>query len=78
MLDLFEAARRFIDIVYDETSASIIYHLGHGTPSKGNDRRPAGHRFDHHEAERLRPVNRKQQRVGIAKKILFFVFADLT
>ena len=34
----------------------------------GDDRSAARHRFDHYQAERLRPPDRKQQRAGVSQK----------
>jgi hypothetical protein len=39
-------------------------------PERDNGR-AARHRFDHHQAERLGPVDRKQQSRGIGEKFLF-------
>jgi hypothetical protein len=41
-----------------------------------DDRGPASYRLDLDEAERLRPVNRKQQRGGLAEKSLLLTVVD--
>ena len=38
--------------------------------AKGDHRRAAGHRLDHHQAERLGPVDGEQQRRGVAQERL--------
>ena len=43
----------------------------------GDDRRPARHRLDHHQPERLRPVDREEQRAGAAKEVGLLVGTDL-
>ncbi len=43
----------------------------------GDDRRAAGHRFDHHQAERFGPVDGKQQRRGVAEEVRLLGIADL-
>ena len=43
----------------------------------GHDRGAARHGLDHHQPERLRPVDRKQQRLGVAQELGFLVVADL-
>ena len=42
-----------------------------------DDRRTAGHRLDHDQAERLRPIDRNQQRYSAAQKFRFIRVADL-
>jgi hypothetical protein len=41
-------------------------------------RRSSRHRFNHDEPERLRPVDRKQQRARFAEKFAFLGFVDFT
>ena len=43
----------------------------------GDHRRAAGHGLDHHQAERFRPVDREQQRLGVAEKCRFLAVTDL-
>src|SRR5262245_57675884 len=65
--------------VDDETGHTVIDDLGYRTGPEGDDRRAASHRLDHHEAERLGPVDWKQQGRGAGEKSsLGFVgdFAD--
>ena len=51
-------------VVHDEAGHAVVDHLGHRAAVERDHRRAAGHRLDHHQAERLRPVDREQQRVG--------------
>ena len=51
--------------------------LGHRAAAQGDDRRAARHRLDHHQAERLRPVDREQQGVGVAEEVVLRRAADL-
>src|SRR5262249_11783627 len=59
--DLADASdrRHGAGLVLDDISGDpILDHLGHGTCVEADDWRAAGHRLDHHESERLRPVDR--------------------
>jgi hypothetical protein len=62
----------------DEAADALIDDLGHRAPAEGEHRRAVGHGFDHDQPERLRPVDREQQRRGIPEKFPFSVLADFT
>ena len=53
---------RFLNIVDDNSCDAMIHDLWHCTSSERNHRRSIGHRFDHHQSEWFRPIDRKQQR----------------
>src|SRR5678809_1062505 len=63
-------------VLYDETGHPVVEHFRDRAPTKRDDRRAAGHGFNHHETERLRPINWKQQRGGIREKSLFRLIID--
>ena len=61
----------------DEAGCAILDHLRNRAGCKCDDRRAAGHGFDHHQAKRLRPLNRKQQSRRASQKVLLGLFIDL-
>ena len=44
-------------VVDDDSGAAVLDDLGDGAAPRRDDRRPARHRLDHHQAERLLPVD---------------------
>src|SRR5712675_2031878 len=54
----------------DKTRYAIIDDFRYRAGPERDHRRAARHGFDHDQAERLRPVDRKQQSGGIGKKLL--------
>jgi hypothetical protein len=63
-------------ILHDEAGQALIDDLGNGATVIGNDRGAARHRFNHDKAERLRPVDGKEQSDRAAQKVRFFVITD--
>ena len=51
----------FIEIIDDEASDAVVDDFRHRATAKSNYRRTIGHRFDDSQAERLGPIDRKQQ-----------------
>src|ERR1700712_630092 len=45
----------------DEARHAVLDHFRNGAGAVSDHRRPARHRLDHHQTERLGPVDRKQQ-----------------
>src|SRR5262245_35759987 len=68
---------RSIDAVHYKSGNAVLDDLRNRSPTKRNDWCSAGQRFDHHQAEWLRPVNRKQQRECTPKKRALVVLPDL-
>src|SRR5205085_5066544 len=64
--------RRAIDILDNKTCFSFNYNFGDRTAQKTDHWRAAGKRFNHYQAERLRPVNWKEQSGGAAEQFVFF------
>jgi len=77
LIELVHRLNSFVFRFDDETRDTVLHHLGHRACPTGDNGRPAGHRFDHHETEWFGPVDRKEQRGGFRKKGLFGAFADL-
>ena len=64
-------------VFHDEAGETGVDDLRDRAAVIGDHRRAAGHGFDHHEAERLRPVDRHQQADRAAEEIGFLAVADL-
>src|SRR6266480_2499920 len=56
----------------------IFYHFGNCSTIVCDHWSPAGHRLDHYQAERLRPVDGKQQCVGISEEFVLLLITDFT
>src|SRR5437764_2462405 len=61
----------------DEPGDALVDHLRHRAGSKRDDRRTAGHRLDHDQAERLGPIDGEQQGCGTRQKLLLGLVVDL-
>src|SRR5215472_18814811 len=68
---------RILHAFNDEAGGTRLHKLGDRATAIRNDGRAAGHRLNHYQAEWLRPVDRKQQRVRIAQEFTFLDVADL-
>src|SRR5690348_2044259 len=75
--DFADRGGRGLQAVDDAAGDAILQHLRDRAAVPGDDRGSAGHRLDHHQAERLRPVDREQQRRGIAEEARLARIADL-
>jgi len=64
-------------VLDDKAGEALVDDLRHRTAVVGDDRRAAGHGFDHDEPERLRPVDRNQEPDRAAEEIRFLAVADL-
>jgi hypothetical protein len=56
---------------------TLLHKLGNRAAAIGDDGRAARHRLNHHQPERLRPVDRKKQCIRIAQEFIFLDIADL-
>src|SRR5262245_20036981 len=54
------------DTFHDEACHAVRNHFGRRAVAPGDNWSPAGHRLDHYQSERLRPINREQQGAGVA------------
>ena len=73
-IDRADGARLVLD---DEARDAVLDDLRHGAAIVGDHRAAAGHRLDHHETERLRPVDRDEQRDRAAQERSLVLVADL-
>jgi hypothetical protein len=74
---LATAATALCFVLDDETGQSVLDDLRHRAAIEGYDGCTAGHGLDRHEAERLGPIDRREQSDGAAEKFRFFAVADL-
>ena len=56
---------------------AVVDHLGHRAVPEGQHGRAAGHRLDHGEAERLRPVDGEEKRARFAEELDLAAVVDL-
>ena len=68
---------RFVDALDQEAVAAVLDHLRCRAVAPGDDRRSRRHRLDHHQPERLRPVDREQQGARAAEESRLVGIADL-
>ena len=65
-------------ILHDKAGHAVVDDLGDRTAIECDDRRSARHGLDHDKAERLRPIDRKQQRGCTAQEFRLLAIGDLT
>src|SRR6266404_6846137 len=65
-----DGAGGFCFPIHDKAGYTVIDDFRHRARAERDNRRAARHGFDHDQAERLRPVDRKQQSCGIGEKLL--------
>ena len=79
-VDLVDARERLHHLVGgldDEPRAAVLDHLGHRPLAHGDHGRAAGERLDHHEAERLRPLDGEQRAAGALVELDLGLVVDL-
>src|SRR6266567_4771823 len=76
--DFLQRLDRFFVAIHDEARNAMLDHLGYRSTIPRDHRGTAGHRFDHHQTEGLRPVDREQQRCCSAKQFVFLRIADFS
>ena len=72
------AATASSTVVHDEAGDAVVDHLGDRAAAERHHRRAAGHRFDHHQAERLGPVDGEQQRRGAAEEVALLCCSSIS
>ena len=60
-----QAIRHVVRIAANPAADAVSYDFFDGASGEGEHRRAARHGLDHHEPERLLPLNRKQQGAGM-------------
>src|SRR4029450_8524354 len=68
---------RLIHRVNEGARDALVDDFRNGTPAECKDRRAARHRLDHYQAERLRPIDREQKRLGLAQEFGLAALIDL-
>jgi hypothetical protein len=61
----------------DSTRDALVDDFRDGTMAEGKDGRATSHRLDHHQAKRLRPIDRKQKRQRLAQEFGLAALIDL-
>ncbi len=77
MREAIDRADRAGFVLDDEAGEAVFDDLRHRAAVVGDDRRTARHRLDHHQPERLRPVDRHQQRNRAAQERRLVGVTDL-
>src|SRR5690606_5271406 len=72
-----ERSYRVLDGIHEEARNAVLDDFRHRPAGPRDHRRAAGHGLDHGETERLRPVDGKEQRPGVAEKSRLVGIADL-
>src|ERR1051326_155834 len=62
--------------VDNEAGCFVFKYLGDRAAAKGHYRRAARHRLNHHQPERLWPIDREKECRGLSKKCLLFLVAQ--
>jgi hypothetical protein len=75
--DALRSFQRGLRILDRETRDAVVDDLRHRSLAARDDGRAAGHRLDHHQTERLRPVDRQQQGERVAEEVVLLSIADL-
>ena len=68
---------RLIFVVNDKPRDAVLDDFRHRSTPEGNDGRTAGQGLDHHQAERLRPVDGKKQSRRVLQEAVFSGVIDL-
>src|SRR5512133_3520507 len=76
-IDLLDRTYRVRDVVTDEPGPPVLDDFGYRSAAVRDHRRAARHGLDHHEAERLGPVDRKHERPRATEERLLLVLPDL-
>src|SRR5205823_14512224 len=69
---------RVFQFFYDKARSPFFNYFGNRATFVRDHWSAAGHGLDHNESKRLRPINRKQQRVRIAEEFVFLSVTDFT
>ena len=69
---------RGVDAVDNKARQSLVDDFRNGASPERDDRGSIGHRLDHDQPKRFRPVDREKQRQRQTEKFFFVAVADLT
>ena len=75
-----EARRHVVDVAAHPSVHAVLHNLLDRAAGECDDRRAARHRLDHHQPERLLPLNREQQRPRVSEQRILLSgvgFADV-
>src|SRR6202047_736925 len=71
-----QRVHRLINAIDDRAGNTRLHDFFDRAAAEGENRRAASHGLDHHQSERLRPVNREQEGQGPAKKLTLAALID--
>jgi hypothetical protein len=71
-------ADRFVDAADDVTGDAVVDDFRDGTLPECQHRCAAGHGLDHDQPEWLRPIDREEERLGLAQESILMLLTDLT
>ena len=74
--DARQRRNRLFHAVDDGAGDAFVDDLRHRAAAERQDRRAAGHGLDHGKAERLRPIDGKQQRLRLAEELRLLMLVD--
>ena len=74
--DATRGSDRLIDSIDKEPRNAVVDDLWRRTATESNHRRAAGHRFNHHDPEGLRPVDGKKHGRGAAQECALLALVD--
>ncbi len=74
--DSRQSSDRLVNIVHNGAGDAVLHNFGHRSAAEGENRRAAGHRLDHDEAERFWPIDREQQRAGFTEECALLALVD--
>ena len=66
-----------VDPVDDVPGPAVLDDLRHAGPAEADDRRARRERLDHHQPERLVPLDREEEGVGAGEQVALRLAADL-
>src|SRR5262249_28059040 len=77
LVGLLDRGRHQPVVLDDDPAAPVLDHLRNGTPVGRDHRCTARHRFDHHEPERLLPLDREKGRARVLEQLDLLAVGDL-
>jgi len=75
--EALEGKYHLLNRVTHESRDAVHDHFWHGAALGGDHRRATGHRLDHRQAERLRPMDGEDEGFGSFQKVALLTLVDL-
>src|SRR6266700_3614224 len=77
LVDLDDRRGELLEFVADEAGDPVLHHLGHRAAAQRDHGCPAGHGLDHHDPERLVPLDREDQAAGARQQVFLLLGVGL-